>query len=73
MKYVVTGEEMNKQKYVITALNTLTGERDVISSPHHLTKAREMLVKRQREMRGKRCLPFTRLKLEPAEREGSLW
>ncbi len=65
--------EKKKQRYAITAYNRLTGERDIISAPHSEITTREMLAKRQRAMQGKRKLPFIRLRMEPAVREGKIF
>lgn len=41
-------DRVKEPKYVITAINRLTGEREEISSPHSEWKARELLLKMQR-------------------------
>ena len=41
-------DRMKEPKYVITAINRLTGEREEISRPHSEWKTRELLLKIQR-------------------------
>lgn len=60
-------------KYVVTAINRLTGEREAISRPHEKFRAETM---KRRYIQ--RCVdvhdrPYTRLKAEPAVSEGALW
>lgn len=60
-------------KYVVTAINRLTGEREAISRPHEKFRAETM---KRRYIQ--RCVdvhdrPYTRLKVEPAVSEGALW
>lgn len=58
-------------KYVVTGINRLTGEREPVTKPHSEWKCREMrekLVARQHSRSA-----YSRLKVEPADREGSLW
>ena len=57
-------------KYVVTGVSRLTGEREVISNPHSEWKA-NLIMERARG-RSKKAA-YTRLKVEPAEREGVLW
>ena len=40
---------IKEPKYVITAVNRLTGEREVVSRPHSRWKTEEMLTKAERE------------------------
>lgn len=58
---------MKEQKYVITATNRLTGEREEISSPHTEWKARELLLKMQRTPRktSYRARAYKYPKMEP--------
>ncbi len=58
-------------KYVVTGISRLTGEREVISSPHSEWKAR-LLMERQKAKNTSRSA-YSRLKVEPAVCEGSLW
>ena len=58
-------------KYVVTGVNRLTGEREPVTKPHSEWKCREMrdkLVARQHSHSA-----YSRLKVEPAEKEGCLW
>ncbi len=59
--------------YVITGISRLTGEREVISGRHTKSTTREMLWKWQDRFYRQRRPAYTRLKMEPAVREGSLW
>ncbi len=67
---------MNRKepKYVVTAVNNLTGEREAISRPHSRWKTEELLVKARRDHRKHRkqaCYSLHRM--EPwVEREGTL-
>ena len=57
--------------YVVTGINKLSGEREAVTKPHGLTKTREM---RDKLAARQHCRSSYRwLKIEPAEREGSLW
>lgn len=58
-------------KYVVTGISRLTGERVAVSSPHSLTKACEMRDKMAARQHCRSAYKW--LKVEPAEREGSLW
>ena len=40
---------MKEPKYVVTAVNNLTGEREAISRPHSRWKTEELLVKARRD------------------------
>lgn len=42
---------MNEPKYVVTAVNNLTGEREAISRPHSYRKTELMLKKARRDQR----------------------
>ena len=58
-------------KYVVTGINRLTGEREPVTNPHNKVKCMEMrekLVSRQHSRSA-----YSRLKVEPADKEGSLW
>lgn len=44
-------DRMKEPKWVITAVNKLTGEREVISNPHSRWKTEEMLTKARRDTR----------------------
>lgn len=58
-------------KYVITGISRLTGERVIISSPHSYTKTCEM----RDHLAGKthRYSAYTRLKVEPLIKYNRLW
>ena len=59
--------------YVITGISRLTGEREVISGRHTESATLEMLLKWKDRFHRQRRPAYTRLKMEPAAREGSLW
>lgn len=42
---------MKEQKWIITAVNKLTGEREAISRPHSRWKTEELLTKARRDHR----------------------
>lgn len=42
---------MSEPKYVVTAVNNLTGEREAISKPHSRWKTEELLTKARRDQR----------------------
>ena len=57
--------------YVVTGINKLTGEREAVTSPHHLMKVIEMrdrLAARQHSRSA-----YKRLKIESATREGKIF
>lgn len=58
-------------KYVITGISRLNGERVVVSSPHSLTKACEMRDRMASKIHNHSA--YTKLKVEPCIKEGSLW
>lgn len=58
-------------KYVITAINKLTGEREPVTKPHSEWKAREMRDKLAARLHSRSA--YKHLKVEPAIEEGSLW
>ena len=57
-------------KYVVTGISRLTGEREVISSPRSRKEADRIV---ERAGKRRKMTAYTRLKVEPAEREGVLW
>lgn len=57
-------------KYVVTGISRLTGEREVISSPHPEWKAQLLLA--QAKSRQTRKSAYKHLKVEPAVREALL-
>lgn len=62
---------MKTALYVVTGINKLSGEREAVTRPHGLTKTREM---RDKLAARQHCRSAYRwLKIEPEEREGSLW
>ena len=63
---------MNQPLYVITAVNKLTGEREVISRPHSQYKTEQLLTKAKRDTarhRAKPCYALHRMELWPNEEE----
>lgn len=63
---------MKKQLWVITAVNQLTGEREVISNPHGQFKTEEILMKAKRDTarhRKKACYRLHRMEQWPVEEE----
>ena len=67
-------DRMTGQKWVVTGLSRLSGEREVISSPHSRWKAEALVLQyRRRYASAKGRRAYTRLKVEPAEREGTIW
>ena len=66
---------MKEPKYVVTAVNRLTGEREEISRPHSRWKTEELLAKARRDRarhREQACYSLHRM--EPGvAREGSLF
>ena len=60
-------------KYVVTGINRLTGERSVISNPASKEKTLAKLEQWKSAVGRQQFASYTNLKVEPAEREGSLW
>ena len=58
-------------KYVVTGINRLTGEWVIISSPHSEWKAQLLMEQQKAKNHGRSA--YSRLKIEPAVREGNLW
>jgi hypothetical protein len=64
-------KHMKLPMYVVTGINRLTGEREAVTRPHGLTKTCEM---RDKLAARQHCRSaYKLLKVEPADREGSLW
>lgn len=60
-------------KYVVTGVNRLTGEREAISSPHSEWKAYDLMQKyKGLQLKAGKESAYTRLKVEPALKEGEL-
>ncbi|MBR3496989.1 MAG: hypothetical protein IKH37_09745 [Prevotella sp.] len=62
---------MRLPMYVVTGINKLTGEREAVTKAHGLTKTcelRDKLASRQHSHSA-----YSRLKVEPLDREGELW
>ena len=57
--------------YVVTGISRLTGEREVISSPHSLPKATAIRDRMSARLHSHSA--YRRLKVEPAVSEGSLF
>ena len=63
---------MKQQLYVITAVNKLTDEREVISKPHGYFKTEQLLTKAKRDTarhRTKTCYALHRMEVWPNEEE----
>ncbi len=60
-------------KYVITAYSKLLGGRFTCSGKHSEEDCQQLLRDWKERRRGKRNLPFVRLRIEPAVEEGSLF
>jgi len=55
---------MTENKYVISAVNNLTGEREIVSKPHSRWKTEDLLTKAQRDNarhRGHACYSLYRM------------
>lgn len=65
---------MKEPKYVVTAVNELTGEREAISRPHSRWKTEELLAKARRDRaRHRKQACYSLHRMEPwVEREGTL-
>lgn len=68
---------MNRKepKYVVTAVNNLTGEREAISRPHSRWKTEELLTRAKRDHhRHRKQACYSLHRMEPwVEREGFLF
>lgn len=62
---------MKEQKYVVTGVNRLTGERGICSRAYSLERCRQVRVAMAKT--NHRTSFWTRLKVEPAIREGELF
>lgn len=60
-------------KWVVTGINKLTGEREVISSPHEKFRCETLKLQYAQRYAGSRGKPYIRLRVEPAAVEGRLW
>ena len=62
---------MRLPMYVVTGINRLTGEREAVTRPHGLYKTCEL---RDKLAARQHCRSaYSRLKVEPLDREGELW
>lgn len=70
----MAADKLKTDKWVITAVNQLTGERERISKPHSRWKTEQLLVKAQRDVARHRTKPCYRLhRMEMVEpEEGNL-
>lgn len=60
-------------KYVVTAINNATGEREAISSPHSRWKADALLLKAKRMYKGNgRGLPYRKPRVDEATEDGTI-
>lgn len=66
----MAADRLKEQKWVITGKNRLTGQRDIISSPHGKCVAMEMLARKKRRQNCHSV--YSLLKITPAEQEGWL-
>lgn len=62
---------MAADRYVVTDINRLTGERGICSRPYSLERCRQ--VRDAMAKANHRTSVWTRLKVEPAVREGELF
>lgn len=62
---------MREPKWVVTAVNRLTGEREVISRPHNRDTTATMLERLKRRQNSKSA--YRLLRMKPADEEGRLW
>lgn len=60
-------------KYIVTAHNKLSGEREVISSPRSLELTKAMMQRRLKEVRYKRHQPYTNLRIEESITQLKIW
>lgn len=73
MRVKIKHRNDKSMKYVVTGINRLTGEREAISRPHEKFRCETLkrrYAQRYADGHGK---PYTRLRVEPADREGDLW
>ena len=56
-------------KYVVTAINKLSGEREAISAPRSLEQTKSILERHLKEVRYKRQQPWTKYKIEESFEE----
>ena len=67
-------KKTKEPKWIVTAVNNLTGEREAISRPHSRYKTEELLVKARRDHRKRRkqaCYSLYRM-IPYVEQEGTL-
>lgn len=62
---------MSEQKWVITGLNRLTGEREAVTNPHRRDTTVAMLERLKRRQNSKSA--YRLLRMKPAEEEGWLF
>ena len=65
---------MKEQKWIVTAVNNLTGEREAVSRPQSRWKTEELLMKARRYARRKQNTCYHRFRAERlVEQEGMLF
>lgn len=65
---------MKEQKWIVTAVNNLTGEREAVSRPQSRWKTEELLKKARRYARRKQNAYYQRFRAERlVEQEGMLF
>ena len=62
---------MREQKWVITGVNRLMGEREVVSNPHRRQATEDMLRRMKQRQNSKSA--YSLLRMKPADEEGRLW
>ncbi len=62
---MATYDGIEQPLYVVTGINRLTGEREMISAPHWRTQAEKMLRNTQEKLYRRHHQPYIKLRVEP--------
>lgn len=64
---------MKEPEFIITAVNSLTGEREAVSNPHRIEVCRKMLAAHRRRSSKQLQAPFSKYRIERNPAASDQW
>lgn len=64
---------MKEPKFIITAVNSLTGEREAVSNPHKIEVCQKMLAAHRRRSSKQLQVPFSQYRIEREPDASNQW
>ena len=64
---------MKEPEFIITAVNSLTGEREAVSNPHRIEMCRKMLAAHRRRSSKQLQAPFSKYRIERNPAASDQW